>query len=267
MPLYDAVADLPLEVESYELERLEFAVSPEFTRVDHARASAWGRRGGRRRGRDVHGRRPSASGRPAARRLVHTRLVLAAPRTGFASLPGAGDGGLERLPPLGFRERGPRSRASSGRAVAGGRRRPRASPRDLRLVDALRRAPVDRAAPAVASGLSGPSLQARPDERLERGADRGAREPRRRRHRRPQGPVQGHRRRPVGRSRALPARGGGFPDRLDRGPGGDRRDAADPGGALARASRGMRRSIPCRTSRTRPGRRARSTSSRRASAA
>ena len=33
MPLYDAVADLPLEVESYELERLEFAVSPEFTRV------------------------------------------------------------------------------------------------------------------------------------------------------------------------------------------------------------------------------------------
>jgi len=31
--LYDAVADLPLQVESYELERLEFAVSPEFTRV------------------------------------------------------------------------------------------------------------------------------------------------------------------------------------------------------------------------------------------
>ncbi len=33
MALYDAVADLPLEVESYELQRLEFAVSPEFTRV------------------------------------------------------------------------------------------------------------------------------------------------------------------------------------------------------------------------------------------
>jgi L-alanine-DL-glutamate epimerase-like enolase superfamily enzyme len=33
VPLYDAVAELPLEIESYELERLEFAVSPEFTRV------------------------------------------------------------------------------------------------------------------------------------------------------------------------------------------------------------------------------------------
>jgi hypothetical protein len=33
VPLYDAVADLPLEVDSYELERREHAVSPEFTRV------------------------------------------------------------------------------------------------------------------------------------------------------------------------------------------------------------------------------------------
>ena len=33
VPLYDAVADLPLEVESYELERLELVVSPTFTRV------------------------------------------------------------------------------------------------------------------------------------------------------------------------------------------------------------------------------------------
>ena len=33
MALYDAVQDLPLEIESYELERLEYVVSPEFTRV------------------------------------------------------------------------------------------------------------------------------------------------------------------------------------------------------------------------------------------
>jgi hypothetical protein len=33
VPLYDAVADLPLEVDSYELERLEFVVTPTFTRV------------------------------------------------------------------------------------------------------------------------------------------------------------------------------------------------------------------------------------------
>ena len=31
--LYDAVADLELEIDSYELERLEYVVSPEFTRV------------------------------------------------------------------------------------------------------------------------------------------------------------------------------------------------------------------------------------------
>jgi len=33
VPLYDTVAELPLEIESYELERLELKVSPEFTRV------------------------------------------------------------------------------------------------------------------------------------------------------------------------------------------------------------------------------------------
>jgi hypothetical protein len=33
VPLYDAVRDLPLEIESYDLERLEQVVSPEFTRV------------------------------------------------------------------------------------------------------------------------------------------------------------------------------------------------------------------------------------------
>ena len=33
MALYDAVADLPLEIDEYELERRELVVSPEFTRV------------------------------------------------------------------------------------------------------------------------------------------------------------------------------------------------------------------------------------------
>ncbi len=33
VPLYDAVSELPLEIESYELERLELKVSPEFARV------------------------------------------------------------------------------------------------------------------------------------------------------------------------------------------------------------------------------------------
>ena len=33
MALYDAVSDLALEIDSYELERLEYVISPEFTRV------------------------------------------------------------------------------------------------------------------------------------------------------------------------------------------------------------------------------------------
>jgi L-alanine-DL-glutamate epimerase-like enolase superfamily enzyme len=33
LAFYDAVANLPLEIDSYELERLEYVVSPEFTRV------------------------------------------------------------------------------------------------------------------------------------------------------------------------------------------------------------------------------------------
>jgi hypothetical protein len=33
LALYDTVADLPLEIDSYELERLEYVISPEFTRV------------------------------------------------------------------------------------------------------------------------------------------------------------------------------------------------------------------------------------------
>ena len=33
LALYDSVADLPLEIDSYELERLEYVISPEFTRV------------------------------------------------------------------------------------------------------------------------------------------------------------------------------------------------------------------------------------------
>ncbi len=33
LALYDSVADLPLEIDSHELERLEYVVSPEFTRV------------------------------------------------------------------------------------------------------------------------------------------------------------------------------------------------------------------------------------------
>jgi hypothetical protein len=33
LAVYDAVADLPLEIDYYELERLEYVVSPEFTRV------------------------------------------------------------------------------------------------------------------------------------------------------------------------------------------------------------------------------------------
>ena len=104
------------------------------------RASARRRRGGRRRGRDVHGDRPPAAGRPSARRLVHARLVLAAPRRAHAVLRASADGGVARLPPLGVRERGARPRAAPGWPNA--RREPSgASPRPvtLRHLEATRR--------------------------------------------------------------------------------------------------------------------------------
>ena len=73
---FDAVADLPLEVESFALERLEQAVSPRVHASHHRRAPARRRRGGRRRGRHVRapedhpgrGRAPARRGRTCSTR-------------------------------------------------------------------------------------------------------------------------------------------------------------------------------------------------------
>ena len=97
LALYDWLRELPLEVESYALERLEQAVSPEFTRVTTVvRLRGGGEEGV---GEDVtyDGDDHDALQEPArsaARRLVHARLVLASTSDGLDLFPArARDGG------------------------------------------------------------------------------------------------------------------------------------------------------------------------------
>ena len=118
---------------------------------DDARPPARRRRGGHRRGRDLHGDRPPAAGRPSARRVVHARLVLAAPRPADAVRRAAADEGVARLPPLGVRERRARPRAPPGRPLARRGRRARAAPGHLRHLEAPRRSAVGRPGPRAGS--------------------------------------------------------------------------------------------------------------------
>ena len=62
---------------------------------------------------------------------------------------GAGAARVRRLPALGVRERGARPRAAAGRSLARGRRRPRASARDVRRIGWARRPAVDDAPPRL----------------------------------------------------------------------------------------------------------------------
>ena len=137
---------------------------------------ARGRRGGgRRRGRGLRGRRPGAlsSRRPASgpRRRAHARFLLDAAREPAGA------------PALGLRGGGARpGAAAAGRAAPRGAR-PRAAAGALRR---LHRAAANRPHPR---GPSGHALQARPDERVGRGARAVARRARRRGRRRLQGGV------------------------------------------------------------------------------
>ena len=133
---------------------------------DHGDPAARRRRGGRRRGRHLRGRRPHrpAGARPGApaRRRVDVRDVLPAPRRA-RPVPGrrAEVPDLPQLPPLGVRERGARPRAAPGGPVAGRRARARAAPDHLRGVLADGRAADDRPGHAPPRALPGPALQAR----------------------------------------------------------------------------------------------------------
>ena len=60
MPLYDLIADLPLEIEAYALDGRERRFSPEFVRAHDGRPAPRRRRGGARRGRHLRRRGPAA---------------------------------------------------------------------------------------------------------------------------------------------------------------------------------------------------------------
>ena len=130
----------PLEIESYALERLEHAVSSEFTRVTTVVRLRGRRRGGRRRGRDVRGRGSPAAGRPRAASGSHTLDSFSElARRARALHARAGSGRLPRLPPLGVRERRARPGSAAGGQAARLRGRPRARARQLRRLDGPRR--------------------------------------------------------------------------------------------------------------------------------
>ena len=158
---FDLLADLPLEIEGYELQGLEHQ-TPGFERLEHRDPPLGRRRGRARRGRHLRRARPR---RPAGRRrdarpdrLRDAGRVLRVHRRG-RHLPGrAAARGLAPLPPLGLRVGG----ARPGAAPVGHRHRRRARPRaaagHLRLLDAARRRPrralLDRDPAAQARPLS-----------------------------------------------------------------------------------------------------------------
>src|SRR6476646_4966784 len=134
---------------------------------DDGRPSTRRRRRGCRRGRDVHGDRPPAAGGPSARRLVHARLLLAAPRGAHVVHRAAADEGVARLPSLGLRERGARPRAAPAGPDARRGRRARPAPSHLRHLEAARRPALGRPDRRLARPVPASPLQARPDERLD----------------------------------------------------------------------------------------------------
>ena len=213
MACFDAIADLPLEIEACEFEGLEFVLG-EFERL----TTVIKLRGGGHEGigEDVtydavdhvaqQSRRRRPRGSPA--RYTFDELLRAARRD--RPLPGrsARARGLPRLPALGLRVGGARPGAAPGGHEPGRGARPRAAAAQLRQLDAAgrlrrRRALLDRAGARATGRLPDAALQARPDQRLGRRADRRPGRDRRGRLARPQGLLQRHPGRRRNRPRAL----------------------------------------------------------------
>ena len=203
--LYDAVRDLPLLIDGYELEGLELQARPDFLRKTTVVHLQGGERGGDRRGRHLpRGGARAAAGpraRPAARRNVDAAHVLGAPRRAAALRAGARAARVPRLSPVGVRERRARPRAPAGRDLARrGSRPPRAAGR-VRRLDGARGVAVDRARALLARALPRPPLQARREPGVDGRARGRARGHRRGRLDRLQGPVPRHRGRHTLRTR------------------------------------------------------------------
>src|SRR3954462_11360496 len=245
----ERLADLPLRIEGYALERLQRDVSSAFTRVSTViRMHGDGQEG---LGEDVTYDAEDHDALQAAGAV----LPLASEWTLGSFCDHVEGLELWPAPPrrepsrlyrvwayestaldLALRQAGTSLHAAVGReprparggpvAPRGGR--PRAAPGALRRLAAPGRAADPRPGGPAAGALPLAALQARPHQRVDARADRRAR-----RHgggglRRLQGPLRRLDRRPARRSRPLPARGGGLPGGLDRGPQADRRDRRDP---------------------------------------
>ena len=253
MSTFDKLSGLPLEIESYDLEPLERDVSSDFTRLSTViRLRGGGHEGV---GEDV-----------TYDALDHVALQEAGPNLPLAGawtidsftakiaeldlFPAEPVRDVSRLYrrwaydsaalDLALRQAGISLGEALGRDV---------SPGDVRGVAAARKAGESRPRAAAARCLPDPPLQARPDERVDRGADRGPRRHGRGRLRRLQGPLQGDGGRPAARPGSLPTRRRGLPGCVDRGSGADRRDAPDPRRRRRTASPGTRRSTRSPTSR------------------
>ena len=197
---FDALADLPLEIEGYELERLELTVG-EFERL----TTIIKLRGGGEEGlgedviydavdhialQDAGPPRASPASAPSASSASCSTAIDIFP----AEPPSARSPAATAAGPSSRRRstwRCARRAPTSPRRSAASRGRSTSSPRCGSPAGAGR-ALLDRAAAAQARRLPDAALQARPDQRLERRADRRAGRDRRRRLARPQGLLQGH---------------------------------------------------------------------------
>ena len=165
MASFDAIADLPLEIEACEFEGLGVTARRVRT-ADDDRQAARRRRGGDRRGRRLRRRRPHRPAGPRTargpRRLRHLRRVLRAPRRD-RPLPGraAGARGVSRdyrrwafesaALDLALRQAGTNLAAALGREP-----RPVNFVNSMRLAGRRRRTLLDRAAAAPASPSTRP---------------------------------------------------------------------------------------------------------------
>ena len=236
MSTYDAVKDLPLEIESYELEPLEREVARGFTLRRTVGRAARRRRGGPRRGGRLRPRRTAGVSRRAAAscrsRAAHTLDSFSAPPVG-----------PDRVPPLGVRVGGARPRAAAGRArrsarrsaasrsrsASSSRRASRTSPGWLELYPELRfKLDPDRDwTDEIVATLAGAGIVDTVDFKgIYRGEFGIAAGP---------GALRAHRR--------------GVPGRVDRGSGADAGDARARSSRTATGSPGTRRSTSGATSR------------------
>ena len=217
------IADLPLEIEDYGLERLAARRLRDFTRVSTVLRLRGG--GDEGLGEDVtydaedHDVLQEAGAGAAARRQLDARVVLRPPRHAGPVARAAAPRGVASTTGCGRTSR-PRS---TSRCARPGLPLPEALGREARpltFVVSLRLGePADARAAARAPGpLPGLRFKLDPTPTGRRAGRRARRRPARVDSRRPQGPVQGLGRRQGRRPGALPARRRGVPAGVDRGP-------------------------------------------------